>query len=1228
MASVSQRRTRRQGNYAPAAPRAYQPPKRRWPKRVVLGMTLLVVLVLLLPTIIAKTPLRDAPLRLALRNMHGTVQAGGASLSWFAPLEYTDIEIRNERGELLVSLAKVQSERSLYGLLSNLNDLGTFRIERPQVSVALRPDGSDLEDLFAKEKNPFAKPALAAPQESPKDVQHLPIVTAEIIDGTVNLLDTCSGRKWLVDKFNLHVRTAPDSLLPAELMASAEVPVDGHAAQVAITSVPNANGGWDHIDAKIDSLPLAMFRGLADRVAPGLQLGGTLSTNLRLDGIEGIVGAEHGNNSQGVASPVLAPIQISGTASLDKMSATGGPLGSDQLRLARIEMPCKLAFHGRQIDIGQLGITSELGQLQMTGSIALPDQMTSDTLAGLAHSTLNIDGQLDVAKLAAQLPGILHIRSGTQITSGQVRLSLASKPETAGQSWTGQLSASDLTANYDGRRLTLDQPINLQMTVRDQAGNYSIDALNCTSSFLTLSGNGSLDQFQAQGQCDLDRMMSELSQFVELGAMKLGGRSDGQIRWTHGVSGEFQTTADLQLQGLQIAVPGKPIWQEDSVTVSATAAGSIDNLTYATLGAARVRRLDAAEFSATVENKAASTHEEIKAKLLQPEDKISAANRWPFDIQAQGQLGRWWPRIVSWLGIQDLDLNGACTVSAQASYSASGLEIQQVKATVNNLHAWGWNTLFIDEPAVQLNVAGGYDFGRNQIALNHTALLTSTASLQTDAATIAMPQGGAVSVQGNLAYQADLARLSRWMSDPRLPPKYSFAGRMFGNVDVARSGAIITGKFDAAVDNFAVYVRAASDAAPHNGLRDAAPAASQLVWQETRLTMAAAGGLDRAADSMQLTSLDIGSQALAVHAAGKIADVSTQQNLDLTGKIDYDWGALGPLLKPYWGNRVDIAGRQSRDFALHGPLNAKDKSTPVAGGAPDQFAFLRKLTADASLGWTQAQVYGLQAGNMDLSAHLDNGTVAFKPIETVLSDQHSSGQLSITPAIHLSPGPPEIVLGKGTVLSNVQISEELNNSWIKFVAPMVSGSTRTEGTFSVELDGAQVPLADPKKADIGGRLIVQNMTVTPGPLFRTFVVIGQQVEAIVQGRLPLAGLSGDTSLLKIDDQKVDFHLVDGRVYHQGLSMQVGQVTMRTRGWVGLDESVNVIVEIPVKDEWTRQRNSPLASLDEPMIRIPIVGNLKDPKFDTRVMAKLLETIPRAAIESGLNKTLDRLLPQR
>ncbi len=901
----------------PVRPCAYQPPKRRWPKRVVLGLTLLVIVVLVLPTVIAKTPLRDAPLRLALRNLHGTVQAGGASLSWFAPLEYTDIQIRNERGDLLVSLAKVESERSLYGLLANLNDLGTFRIEQPQVSVALRPDGSDLEDLFAQPKSPFAKSEPPPAQPTASEPKHLPALTAEIIDGTVNVLDTTSGKKWQIDKFNLHVRTSPTSMLPTELMASAEVPVDGHPAQVAVNSVPNQTGGWDHIDAKIDSLPLALFRGLADRIAPGLELSGTLSTNLRLDGIvDNLAPALAQGTNQ------ATPIQISGTASFDKFVASGGPLGTDRLVLDRVDMPCKLAYRVHQIDIGQLGITSDLGQLNISGSIPLSDQAATNATAASPSSALNVDGQIDLAKLAAQLPATLHVRAGTQITSGQLRLSLASKSDNSGQAWSGQLSASDLAANYEGRRLAWDQPINLQLAAHEQAGNYSIDTFSCTSSFLSVSGHGSLDQFQAEGQCDLDRMMSEISQFVDLGSFKLGGKGEGQIRWAHAASGDFQAGADVHLQGLQIAVPGQPVWQEDAVAVSTTASGSIDNLTLFTFGAANLRRLDAAQFTATVDNQAANTHEQIDAKLLQPADKLSATNRWPLEIQLQGQLGRWWPRIVSWLGIKDLDLNGDCTLNAQAAYSPGGLEIQQAKATFSNLHVWGWDTLFIDEPVAQLDMAGTYDFTHSTLALNHTSLLTSTASVQTDATTISLPRGGPISVQGNLACQADLARLSRWLSDPRQAPKYAFAGRMIGNVDVARNGALITGKLDSAIDNFAVYVQGDSDAR-RNGLRNA-PMATQQVWQENRLTLAASGGMDRSADVLQLTALDVGSQALTLHTSGKITDLSTQQNLDLAGKIDYDWASLGPLLKPYLGNRVEMVGRQSRQFAVRGPLNPKD----------------------------------------------------------------------------------------------------------------------------------------------------------------------------------------------------------------------------------------------------------------------------------------------------------------
>jgi hypothetical protein len=335
---------------------------------------------------------------------------------------------------------------------------------------------------------------------------------------------------------------------------------------------------------------------------------------------------------------------------------------------------------------------------------------------------------------------------------------------------------------------------------------------------------------------------------------------------------------------------------------------------------------------------------------------------------------------------------------------------------------------------------------------------------------------------------------------------------------------------------------------------------------------------------------------------------------------------------------VAIVGRESRNFSVRGPLNAAASSAaassivkasynqPISSdmSASDKFACLRALVGDVSFGWSQANLYGLGIGQLDLEAHLENGTLALKPIETTIGDRRTPGTLTVAPLAHLSPGPAEIVLGKGPLLTNVPVTDELADAWMKFVTPILAEATRTDGLVSVQLDGGRVPLSDPKQADIGGKLIVKNLEVTPGPLFRPFALIGRQVEALIKGRVVPNDLGHDPAILKIDDQKVDFHVVDGRVYHQGLSMRTGDVTIRTRGWVGLDETVNIVAEIPVKPEWATQRNSPFAGLTEDAIRIPIQGNLKDPKFDNRVMAKLLETLPRAAIENAINKGLDRL----
>ncbi len=492
MASVSQRRVRRQGTYQsqrPVAPPRRKP--RKWLKRIVIGSTLLVILILVAPTIIAKTALRNAPLRLAMANMHGTVQAGGASLSWFGPIEYDDIEIRNAQGELLVSLPKVASEKSLVGLLSNLNDLGTFRIEQPQVSVVMRSGGSNLEDVFAPKHDDTTRPG--DPAATPHAPMKLPGIAVEIVDGTVKLDDTATNHRWEVDKFNLKVRMSPESTLPVELALSGQVPIDGKAAQLSIASVaasdaPNSaapQNSLDHLQAKIDGLPLGMFRALADRVAPGLQLNGTLSTDLRIDGVGSNLTAASGATGDRLLN---GRVQISGGMAVDNFVASGGPLGTDQFALRRVELPCKLAIQDQQVDLEQVGVNCDIAQFSASGTVTIPQQMPSDAVAQLVKTALDVHGQLDLAKLAALLPSTLHIRSGTQITSGQVQFALANKPDPAGTSWTGKFSTSNLAAVRDGRPVSWDQPINVQFAAREQGGRICARSIQLQFQLLNLLG--------------------------------------------------------------------------------------------------------------------------------------------------------------------------------------------------------------------------------------------------------------------------------------------------------------------------------------------------------------------------------------------------------------------------------------------------------------------------------------------------------------------------------------------------------------------------------------------------------------------------------------------------------------------------------------------------------------------------------------------------------------------
>ena len=118
--------------------------------------------------------------------------------------------------------------------------------------------------------------------------------------------------------------------------------------------------------------------------------------------------------------------------------------------------------------------------------------------------------------------------------------------------------------------------------------------------------------------------------------------------------------------------------------------------------------------------------------------------------------------------------------------------------------------------------------------------------------------------------------------------------------------------------------------------------------------------------------------------------------------------------------------------------------------------------------------------------------------------------------------------------------------------------------------------------------------------------------------------------LELKPQTIDFQMVNGRVFHRNMELSSGKVDVRTQGWVAVDQTIGLLAEIPVKDEWV-EKEKLLAGLRGQTIKIPIGGSFSQPQIDRRAVSQLSQQLLGSAaqqmIQGELQKGLQKLLGQ-
>lgn len=175
------------------------------------------------------------------------------------------------------------------------------------------------------------------------------------------------------------------------------------------------------------------------------------------------------------------------------------------------------------------------------------------------------------------------------------------------------------------------------------------------------------------------------------------------------------------------------------------------------------------------------------------------------------------------------------------------------------------------------------------------------------------------------------------------------------------------------------------------------------------------------------------------------------------------------------------------------------------------------------------------------------------------------------------------------------LTPKLCNQGLQLIAPVLAENAMVTGTMTVELKEFRFPL-DPASADernrrltMSGQFMLHDVeTGLKTPLLKQIAAIVTQFVGVRVDRLRVA-----------NETRVDFNVEEGRVFHDGLTLVIPEIsddlTVTSSGWVDLNENVQAELSINLAGLGGSLAGIVGESLSEPL-KLEVTGTLKNPKI--------------------------------
>jgi hypothetical protein len=202
------------------------------------------------------------------------------------------------------------------------------------------------------------------------------------------------------------------------------------------------------------------------------------------------------------------------------------------------------------------------------------------------------------------------------------------------------------------------------------------------------------------------------------------------------------------------------------------------------------------------------------------------------------------------------------------------------------------------------------------------------------------------------------------------------------------------------------------------------------------------------------------------------------------------------------------------------------------------------------------------------------------------------------------------------VFKKAKLSLGVASGLVQFLAPDVQSDRQVSGEISLAFDKLRLPLGvareqEFKQLEAGGRLTLHQVaSEVKSPLWQALL----RVLADMNGKQP-----AEVTRL-VADAEIPFEVRDGRMFHEGLRLGFPDIdpalVVTSRGSIGVDETLDLFVELPRLDKALRQQKGPA--------RCHITGTIAKPKVTVEdgslVLRQPGRTEPILAAD-GMNLTM-------